>query len=177
MQILAVKSIAALVWIALVAHFIDHDIVPPHPIHLTVMEAEYNAKTQSLEISIRVFTDDLDLALQRAYNIRTLFVGTERENPATPDYLRRYLGQHLMLNVPGQPFLKQNYLGKDNEAEAVWLHIEVPNVPPFTALQIKNTLLLDLYDDHNNLVNVKANGQRQSGRTRRTEEEVTLKWD
>lgn len=141
------------------------------------MEADYNPRAQALEISIRVFTDDLDLALQRAYNTHGLFVGTEREAATVPSYIARYLEQHLVLNTPGQPPLKLTYLGKDNEAEAVWLYIEAGKLPPFKALQIKNTLLLELYEDQNNLVNVKINDRRESARTRRSEEMVLLRWE
>ena len=51
-----------------------------HAFHTSLTEIQYNAKEKSLEISIRMFTDDLEAALTKANNGQKIMIGGKNDN-------------------------------------------------------------------------------------------------
>ena len=57
-------------------------LVSVHEFHLSLTEINHNAENRSLEISIKLFTDDLTTALIQAGASKKIELGTEAEPPA-----------------------------------------------------------------------------------------------
>ena len=51
-----------------------------HPFHLSICEVYHNPKTQSLEISMKIFLDDLELAIQNQGNAEFELVNSTEDN-------------------------------------------------------------------------------------------------
>ena len=152
------------------------DIHAPHPIHVSLCEVQYNAQTKKLEISLRVFTDDLELALEKTYGAKLLHIGTATERAEAVSHIQQYVLQHLKLAPGSATPLKLTYLGKEQEGLATWVYLESEPLPPFTTLQVTNTLLHALYDDQQNLVNVKVGGVIKSARLSKDGNGEKLVW-
>ena len=131
-----------------------------HPFYISVCQIDYNADADALELSFRIFTDDLELALESMGTGR-LHLGTEREAEKADEYIGRYLGRHVELEVNGLP-VDAAFLGKEVDTDAIWCYVEVADVTELTSMTIKNTLLLESFEDQVNLVHVNANDQKKS---------------
>lgn len=149
----------------------------PHPIHVSVLEGQWRAGGQ-LELTLRVFTDDLELALRRQYGepVQPLRLGTPRQAPAADSLIQAYVLAHLRL-LPDGKAVQLRYVGHEYEQEAMYVYLEATGVPDFGKLQVHNSLLLTLYDDQSNLCNMTHRGRTLSLRTRRGEEQGELKWE
>lgn len=132
----------------------------PHEFYMSVCEVEHNAQTEALEIAIKLFTDDLEKALEQQGTER-LHIGTEKESAKTNQYIYQYLQNAFTLTNHGDT-LHFEYLDKEIEEDATWCYVEVLNVKKVDTITITNRLLIELFDSQINLVQVKANNQKKN---------------
>jgi hypothetical protein len=144
-----------------------------HDFYLSLTEINHNTENKSLEVSVKLFTDDLMLALENAGAPR-MELGTESEPPAANEFIEAYLQSHLSLIVNGKS-INYTYLGKEAELDATWCYLEVENVRKVKTLQVKNTIFLDEFESQTNMVNTFINGRKKSGLARNGS--ATLKFD
>lgn len=129
-----------------------------HPFHVSVCELEYDQKSEALEISHRIFLDDLEITLRN-------YSGNEKldiMNPADPEalhtILKAYVEEHFFVWV-NEEKVAINYLGEEREEDVMWCYVEVPGVTDLQVLDVENKMLMETYDDQINLVHVKAFGK------------------
>lgn len=132
-----------------------------HDFHVSKGLIDYNAESRSLQISLHLFIDDLEAAL-REHGADQLFLGTKQEHPKGEQYVARYLGQNVRLEVNGST-VEPQFLGKETseDLQAIWCYLEVPGITDLQRLTVTNTLLLDQFDDQQNLVHVIGPGEKQ----------------
>jgi len=137
-----------------------------HPIHLSVSDIEYNTKDKSLEIVHKIFIDDFEKILEASYKTR-LHLATPKEHPDADKFVKDYLEKNFVLEINGKA-QKLDFHGKFNNAQedifAIWILAKIENVGQLKSVKLKNTILMDLYDDQDNFVHVKYLGQRKSMR-------------
>lgn len=127
-----------------------------HPIHLTLSEVVYDEKSKAMQITHKIFMDDLETHIEESLKVKgkevNLRLGTPQEHPDADRYLSEYLAAHFKLLINGKTY-KANFLGKEYEDVACWLYVEIPNVPKPKSIDLTDSFLMDLYDDQSNLVN------------------------
>ncbi|TAD99560.1 MAG: hypothetical protein EAZ97_08365 [Bacteroidetes bacterium] len=133
-----------------------------HAIHVSISEINYQAKNKSLEISHRIFIDDLEDVLEKEHSEK-LFLASPKENPNFEKYLQIYMQKHFQLSINGKKVVPK-YVGREYEELAIWVYFEVENIKEIQTIFLKNTILMDLYEDQSNLVHSKYLGQTKSMR-------------
>lgn len=141
-----------------------------HPIHLAITDIAYSEKEKALQVVHKIFVDDLELHIEEkakssGQEIR-LHLNTPKEHPMADSVLQDYLSEHFQVKINGKKG-KSIFVGKEYENGAVWIYAEYPNLPKPKQLDIQDNLLLDLYDDQNNLVNLEVSGKKGSLRFRK----------
>lgn len=131
-----------------------------HPFYVSVCQVDHNPDTGALEMSFRIFMDDLELALETMGTER-LRLGTERESEKADHYIGRYLARHVVIEINGRS-VSTAFLGKEVDPDAIWCYMEVENIPVLESMTMTNSLLLETFEDQVNLVHVNANGQKKS---------------
>lgn len=133
-----------------------------HDFHISKVLVEYNEPEKALQVSMHLFIDDLEEAL-RVRGKDSLFICTSNEAPNAEQYMAEYIKKNFELYVDGE---KQEYsfLGKEiaDDMAGVWCYLEALNVNAIKELKIKNSLLLELFDDQKNIVSV-IGPQRKKG--------------
>ena len=144
-----------------------------HAYHSTITELRYNAAKKQLEISVKVFTDDFEKALSQGQATRVnLTDAAPRPLALTTAYLQRTLRVSTAAGAP-LPLL---VLGMQAENDGYWLHCLVPLPGPLSAVQLRQAMLLEAFGDQMNIVNIEANGQKQSALFRAGHEQEVVKW-
>lgn len=131
-----------------------------HPMHLSVTHVDFNPKTGSLEITHKIFIDDFESAL-RLYHTDNFKLGTEKETSDADEFIKAYMAKQFWVKVNGKS-IDGEYLGREMDLEAIWIYQEVKNVGAASAIEVKNEILLDLYDDQKNILHIKYQDQKQS---------------
>jgi hypothetical protein len=131
-----------------------------HPFFVSVIEINHNAKEATVEISVRVFTEDLEKTLQK-YTTTKLDILKPADNAFLEKQISTYLSQKIKLKVNGQP-VTLNYLGHEIQQESVWSYFEVPKVTAVNKLEIDCSLLYDFEKKQSNIFHVKSKGEDKS---------------
>lgn len=127
-----------------------------HDIHISLSEIRWNETTSAFEVSIKLFIDDLELALGKK-GVTGLAIGTDREAAGANDHIAAYLRQHFKIELDGQ-LLSPRFHGKELSEDiiAIWCYIEFPGTAgPTRKCAITNDVLLELYDDQRNIMDIR----------------------
>lgn len=133
-----------------------------HPLHLSSNELNYNARSGTIEISSRVFTDDFEDILSKKYKVKA-DLSAAAKHQAMDEVVGKYITAHIQLSANGKA-LKLNYLGFENDNEAVIIYIETEKVKNLKNLNANFTVLYDLFDDQTNIFHVTSKGNRKSSK-------------
>lgn len=131
-----------------------------HKFYVSVTQIEFNESQQSLEVISRIFVDDLEDLLKERYDAGIRLNASE-ENLVVNDYLISYLNQKLIFKVNGEQ-VHFTFIGKEYEEELIVCYLEIENVKVLESLEITNQLLLDVFDEQQNIIHVKRGDQRKS---------------
>lgn len=142
----------ATIYLLFLLHLLPYSDV--HDIHVSVADIEI--EDQTIEITMKTFLDDLQLAMG-------LTPGEEIPDSysSSDEMISNYILTTTSLALDGEDTLL-NISSIDAAADAVWITIEVRQTDPiFQSLEWTSTFLTDIYDDQTNIVNIKFNGKRK----------------
>ncbi len=135
--------------------------VSAHPFYVSVMELEQNPKTGNYEISLKFFVDDLEKGMNRN-GFGALFLGEDNEIATADSLIESYIRTKFSIGN-GEVDFHYNVLGKQVENEDLYLFIEVtPEQGELQRLEIRNTVLFEIYETQTNIIHLKRNGQINS---------------
>jgi len=127
-----------------------------HPFHISVTDIVHNPQSQSLQISQRIFIDDLEEGLKKFHQMD--YINTyEPTDPVQLDSLIGvYLKEKVFFRIDGNNY-DFNYLGSEVENDARWCYFEVEGIAAVKEVEVTNVVLMELFDDQQNIVHFKAN--------------------
>jgi hypothetical protein len=155
---LSLMSGSFLLNILIVISSLGHSAI--HPLHVSVTEMEWDEKDKALEIMMRVFMDDLELAFRQRYANPALDILNPGE-PTLDKMMATYLNERFSVSIDGK---KQtlNYLGHERDGEAFVFYIEIGRLKKWNRIRVANTIMMELYDDQSHLVHVTVSGKIRS---------------
>ena len=138
-----------------------HDNLAMHPLHLSKSVVEYFPEEKMVRVSLHVFLDDLEEALQKNHTVPIL-LGSSRESAEAGTLLEAYFKKHFRFTVDGNSAPLQ-LLGKELSAdqEALWCYLEVPVSRRPEKIKVNCTLLTDLFRDQQNILHFIFPGEAQ----------------
>ena len=129
-----------------------------HKFYVSLVQVEFNQETEAVEITMKIFTDDLEYAIsgsQRPYGL-----GAENEPPEADSILYGYIRKNFSITVNGKLYAL-NYIGKEVEMDVTWIYTEILGIESISSIEVSNLMLTELFADQVNLVNVKYLGQKK----------------
>ncbi len=126
----------------------------PHPVHLSVTEIAHSEKDKALQITTRIFIDDLELAIQKDLKNEELdIMKPEGQGKTTDKIVSDYLLKHIKVKVDGKP-QSLTYLGHETEDLAIICYIEIPHIKKLKSVEMLNDVIMEIHSDQSNLVHV-----------------------
>jgi len=129
-----------------------------HPRHLSVAEAEWNAKTGRLEIALQVNPVDLEQALRRFAN-RPIDLD---KSTGIDRLMHDYLSQSFVARDVDGKRAKLNWVGHEMDLKDAWLYFEVPLNNGPADVTFGAAYLFELLPDQANTINFRVGKQRRS---------------
>lgn len=159
----------------LISIFLSSVLILLHPLHISVTEITWDEKEKELEIMLRIFTDDLELAVRSTKNDAELNL-LNPLNTTTDKLAWEYLQPRIKLTADGK-LQAVKYLGHETDEDVLIFYIQVQPVKKFTTIGITNSILTELYEDQANLVNMTVNDETKSLRLMRNNPSGRLSFD
>lgn len=132
-----------------------------HKFYVGVFQVEYAAEKKMIQITSRIFIDDLNNAMEKKYHKKT-FVGTEKETQADLDLFKKYLAENFSIKINGQT-KPITFLSKEVEAGDVLVcYSRIKEIDKFKTIEISNTLLVDWNSEQQNITHISAFGTKRS---------------
>ena len=133
-----------------------------HPLYISVTEVSHNAKDRILEVSCKVFTNDLETVLEKMSGGR-VDLSAAATKAATDKLIDTYVEKHLRLKVDGKP-VQLHFVGSELENDGTWSYFQVNDVPAVKRVDVVDELLYDSFNQQINILHVTVGGQRKSFR-------------
>jgi len=126
----------------------------PHEFYVSLCRIDHNPATNALEITMKIFTDDLEYGITGSQDFYGLGTGKE---PATADSLIfSYILNNFEVILEGET-AGLNYIGKEVELDVTWIYVEIEDVPVLEKIEITDWMLTELFEEQVNIVNVNYN--------------------
>jgi hypothetical protein len=130
--------------------------VEDHNIHLSKCEINETDKNGKIELSVSIFYDDLLSAVG-------LTVGEElpADYNSSDDLIQAFINENLILEINGITKVLK-YVDSYSYPPAVWTTFEVDQKEEIKEFKIKNTILLNQFDDQKNIVSFPWKGKTKT---------------
>ena len=128
-----------------------------HPFYVSICQVNYNQQNQSLEITVKIFVDDLLVALSEEGHEK-LYIGEDKENEHTDEYIFNYLTDKIHFSV-NENEVQANFVGKEMEKDVVWTYLEINDIAQLNDIEVSCNLLTDVFSDQSNIIQVNKNGK------------------
>jgi hypothetical protein len=133
-----------------------------HPFHVSTTEINHNATDKTFEISCKIFTDDFESALAKQFHTKADLSAAAMKT-AMDTLVKKYISNHLSINADGKAMIMR-YLGFEKESEAVYVYLQVDNIPAVKKIDISDSILYDFYDDQISIIHIVVGGYRKSNK-------------
>jgi len=132
-----------------------------HKFYMGVFQVNYAAEKKMIQITSRIFIDDLNNGMEKKYHQKT-FVGTDKETQADIDLLKKYLSENFAIKINGQS-KPITFLSKEVESNDVLVcYSRIKDINTFKTIEILNTILVDWNAEQQNITHVSAFGTKKS---------------
>ncbi len=145
-----------------------------HPFFVSVTEIQHNAKEKILEVSCKIFTDDLEKTLRQNYPGKVDLLNPADKN-AMNKLVTDYIKKHLQIIADGK-FLNMQFIGYEKEEEATWSYLQITNVSTPRKIEVTDNILYEYKKEEINLLHVTVNGIRKSTKLDNPESKVDFVW-
>ena len=150
--------------------------IQDHEFHLSKAMIKHNTEEKAVQISLHLYIDDFEDAL-KARGADSLFICTKMENKEADKYIYLYLQDRLKLKVDDQE-VYYHYLGKEisEDLQGVWMYLEVYDVESIQDFTVSNQLLTEIFEDQQNVMNIRANNKEHYFMLNKDDSTKTLTW-
>jgi len=133
-----------------------------HKFYLSVTNVAYSEKDQALQLTTRIFIDDIEAVLLERYGFKGA-LATEKEATLADEYIEKYIRAKFVIRLDGK-VADFDFIGKKYEDDLMICYIEVPDVQlsKHNSIELQNELLTDMFDEQQNVVHFKINGRKKS---------------
>lgn len=123
-----------------------------HKFYMAIYQVNYAPEKKMIQITSRIFIDDLDKALENKYN-KKLYLGTDKETVEGKILLLKYLSSNFSIKVNGQ--LKTiTFLKKEVDGDVLVCYSTIKDISKINSIEVFNSILIDWSSDQQNVTHV-----------------------
>ncbi len=127
---------------------------------MAIFQVNYAPEKKMLQITSRIFVDDLNLALEKKYGTK-VFLGSDKESAGDQVILKKYFTENLKIKVNGQS-KSIIFLSKEIDADVLICYCRITDIAQLDSAEITNTLLTQWNSEQQNILHFTAFGEKQT---------------
>lgn len=131
-----------------------------HKFYMAIYQVNYAPEKKMLQITSRIFVDDLNLALEKKYHKKFNF-GTEKEATEDVAFLKKYLAEHFSIKINGQ-VKPMTFLSKELEGDVLVCYLRINAVTKINAVEILNSVLTEYSQEQQNITHISVLGTKNT---------------
>jgi len=106
-----------------------------------------------VQVSQRIFLDDLEQALSKKFKIN-MIIDDENTMAYRDSLIQVYLLESLSITFDSKE-KKRVYIGNEVEEDAMWCYLEYHGVKKISSIEVRSTVLLETFNDQANIIHFK----------------------
>lgn len=131
-----------------------------HPFFISMVDINYNAPARSVEVSVRIFTDDFEKNLRKNCGCKVELV-RPADKAAMNNIISNYIGKHLHINIDGKPAPLQ-FNGFEQEDASTWNYFEIKNINSVKKIDVNTDIMFDFSEQQINMLHVKVGNNEKN---------------
>ena len=145
-----------------------------HKFYVGVFQVDYFKEKKAVQITTRLFIDDLEKALHKKYN-KHFYITTKDEVADANTYIAKYLDEKLKIKINNK-IQSIQFLTKEQEENIVICYLKINFKDNIKDLEITNSVLTDVFTEQQNLAHLNINGNKKTILFTNTETNQKLKY-
>ena len=133
----------------------------PHPFHSTIASLKFNDSSRSIEITIRVFANDLEKTINQINN-SNIIIDNDDSMQDVDSLIFDYINKTIFLSI-NEKECDLSWIGKEFETDIVWLYLEILDVDKkIKKIISENRFLFSSFEDQLNIMNFYIHGKKKT---------------
>ncbi len=145
-----------------------------HKFYVGVFQIDYFKEKKAVQITARLFIDDLEKALHNKHN-KHFYITTKDEIAEANSCIAKYLEEKLKIKINNK-IQSIQFLTKEQEENIVICYLKINFKDNIKDLEITNNVLSDVFNEQQNLVHLNINGNKKTILFTNTETNQKLKY-
>ncbi len=131
-----------------------------HKFYVAIHQINFNKEKKTLEITNRIFIDDLNEALGKKFQ-RTFHLGDPEESSEDVALMKQYISENFIVYVNG---IKQptRLVSKEVENNVIICYFKCQGIASISSLEVESKILFEYVTEQQNIIQTKVNGKKQS---------------
>lgn len=131
-----------------------------HKFYVSIYQINYVAEKKMLQITSRIFVDDLNHVLAEKYDTKVL-LGEREESQKDMDLLKKYMAEKFKIKINGK-YKTINLVNKEMEGNVLVCYYNARDISKVKVMEIENMALLELNDEQQNIIHTNNAGVKKS---------------
>ncbi|NMH27500.1 DUF6702 family protein [Flavobacterium silvaticum] len=131
-----------------------------HKFYVGIYQIEHNASKSRLEITCRIFADDLDKALEKKYKHPFHFADGKSDKQEMAQW-QSYLKEKFSIEVNGKPAAME-FKSAEFENGVFISYLSANAIQSVKKIEVSNTILFDFVTSQQNIIQIKVGKQKKN---------------
>jgi len=131
-----------------------------HKFYMAIYQVNPNVAKKRLEITARIFVDDLNAALDKKYKTKH-FLGTDKQSTTDTEDLKKYLLEQLKITVnhQGKPL---TFKSSELDGNVMVCYLNCADVAKVAQIEVQNEILTEVFNEQENMMHFQFNGDKHT---------------
>ena len=130
-----------------------------HVFYVSITRVKWNVDVARLDVSVRIFTDDLEEAIVAKGGPR-LRLWTGQAHADRDRHVSDYLASRLAFRVNGVD-RQLTYAGMEDALDATACLVQITGVDRVETIEVENRILIEMFDTQANVMRFEIGGERK----------------
>ena len=132
-----------------------------HPFHSSIVSLKFNNNSRSIEITIRVFANDLEKTINQINN-SNIIIDNDDNMKDVDSLIFNYINKTIFLSI-NEKECDLGWVGKEFETDIVWLYLEILDIDKkIKKIISENRFLFSSFEDQLNIMNFYIHGKQKT---------------
>ena len=132
-----------------------------HPFHSSIFSIKFNDNSRSIEITMRVFANDLEKTINQIYTSNIIIDSDDNKNDVD-SLIFNYINKTIFLSI-NEKECDLSWVGKEFETDIVWLYLEILDIDKkIKKIISENRFLFSSFEDQLNIMNFYIHGKQKT---------------
>ena len=131
-----------------------------HKFYVSVTQIDFVPNKKRVEITSRIFIDDLEKALEKKFK-KKFYITSTKEIENSEILIQEYLKEKIKISI-NKKAQNIEYLAREVEGDVLIFYTKIAISKKINTFEIYNSLLTEIYSDQQNIVHTNINSNKKS---------------